>query len=41
MKYTLAILVATVILPTFMFVMLTCFLLTEFEFLKNRNRESD
>jgi hypothetical protein len=41
MKFTLAILVATVLLSTFMLVMLTSFLLTEFEFLQNRKRESD
>lgn len=41
MKYPLAILVATVFLPTFMIVRLTSFLLTEFVFLQSRNKQSD
>lgn len=41
MKYTLAVFVATVLLPTLMFVMLTSFLLTEFEFILHRKIDSE
>jgi hypothetical protein len=41
MKYPLVILITTVLLPTFVFLMLTTFVLTEFELLLDRKKESE
>lgn len=38
MKYPFVILVTTVLLPTFIFLMLTTFVLTEFELLLDRKK---